>query len=882
MASRRLKLNTSDAVKRKPAKGFGTAQKSGSRTTVLRRSGLAAKPNVGAMTKTRTVKQYEHSTKQRLNNPPVGLVTPDTDPDQPPTRYAFDPHLDPQLAWAGKEEKTALKVDTVSLHVHERVDPYAIIEAVRNKKSFVEQPSLFAKLTENPPLREAIDFYKHPHDWSNRLIAGDSLLVMNSLLEREGMAGLVQAIYIDPPYGVSYRSNFQPFVNRRDVKDGKDEDLTQEPEMVKAFRDTWELGLHSYLTYLRDRLVLCAQLLSDEGSVFVQISDDNLDLVKAICGEVLGRDNFVSIITFSKAGGGLESTTRLSSRTDFIVWFAKNKEKLKYRQLYEDIDDPLTYGFSMVREGPVSVPRPLTSEEKKNPLVITPTGAQLCMSVLLTKPGPGAKYEIKVGDKTYTSGSRWWGMPKESLEKLIAKGRAIETATTLRYLRYLSDFPVRGISNMWTGFGGAADQIYVVQTNPEVIQRCLLMTTDPGDLVFDPTCGSGTTAVVAEKWGRRWITCDTSRVAVSLARQRLMTSTFDYYDLQYPERGVQDGFVYRTLQRTTASSIANDEPPAKVSMLDQPRVDTSKVRVTGPFTVEAVPSPMVIQMVDANEHQQPADASVGRSGSTRRESDWRDELLKTGVRALNGNVIKFSRVEPLVGTKFLHAEATTVEERSRRVAVSFGPDYAPLEQRQVEAAWEEARKLDPRPDIILFAAFQFDPEAAKDIDEMPEAVTKKTTFLKAQMNTDLLTGDLKKKRANNQSFWLVGRPDVEVRRLADPGRNEFQVEIHGFDYYDVKTGSIDSGDATRIAMWMLDPNYDGRSLFPRQVFFPLAGEKDGWSKLARALAAELDPDRIEAYRGTVSLPFPAGSHKRAAVKIVDDRGIESLRVIDLP
>ncbi|MGB9610266.1 MAG: site-specific DNA-methyltransferase, partial [Bryobacteraceae bacterium] len=348
------------------------------------------------------------------------------------------------------------------------------------------------------------------------------------------------------------------------------------------------------------------------------------------------------------------------------------------------------------------------------------------------------------------------------------------------------------------------------------------------------------------------------------------------------------------------------------TLYDQPFVDRKKVRVTGPFTVEAVPAPVVksvdsvLGIVDsgnagggdasstshyplATSHY--ADSSVARSGETLRQAEWRDELLRAGIRGKAGQYIRFARLEPLPGCRWLHADgetkpsdegADTVREGApaynpMRVVVSFGPEHAPLEQRQVEHAWEEARTLVPKPKLLVFAAFQFDPEAAKDIDEMkPELAGMQ--FLKVQMNADLLTDDLKKKRASNESFWLIGQPDVEVRKIED---GKYVVEVHGFDYYNTKSGQIESGDADKIAVWMLDTDYDGRSLYPRQVFFPMAGENEGWARLARNLKAEIDEERIEAYRGAVSLPFEAGEHQRIAVKIVDDRGIESLKIIGL-
>ncbi len=830
------------------------------------------------------VEQYDHKDKKRINNPPVGLVTNDTEEADGRKTYAYDPHLDPRLEWSGKKEHTSFEVPTVSLHVHERIDPKTIIEAVKKKSIYGgldgDQLPLFETVRENPPLREALDFYKHSHNWSNRLIAGDSLLVMNSLLEKEGMAGQVQTVYIDPPYGVKYRSNFQPFVNKRDISlSDKDEDLTQEPEMIRAFRDTWELGIHSYLTYLRDRLLLAKEILHETGSCFVQISDENVHLVRNLMDEVFGADNFCAQISFTKAAGGLRSASRVGSVLDYLVWYAKDKEHVKYRPLYEPKNDAIDAGYTML-ELANGTRRSMTLEEKqkREPL---PKGSKPFMSVLMTKPGPGSKFEVEYKGRKYDSGRRWWGTTPEGIQSVIKSKRIVSTDKSIRFVSYFDDFPYRAFTNLWDGFGGAADPVYVVQTNAQVVQRCLLMTTDPGDLVFDPTCGSGTTAVVSEQWGRRWITCDTSRVAVTLAKQRLMTAVFDYYELQHPHEGIGSGFRYKSATHTTLKSIANNEPPGEERLYDQPFVDNKRVRVNGPFTVEAVPAPNVRPISDVSADEQEADVAVARKGPTLRHSEWRSEILKTGIRGKGKQFIEFSRIEPLPGTKWLHAEGETKGAGQERVVVSFGPEHAPLEQRQVESAWEEARTLSPKPTMILFASFEFDPEAAKDIDELTKEKTG-MTFLKVKMNNDLLTDDLKKQRSSNQSFWLMGQPDVEVRQIKKGGnKGKFEVEVHGFDYYNTKTGSIESGDTSKIAVWMLDTDYDGRSLYPRQVFFPMAGEDEGWARLAKTLEGEIDEELIESYRGTASLPFVAGKNKRIAVKIVDDRGIESLKVVQL-
>ncbi|MBS0176640.1 MAG: site-specific DNA-methyltransferase [Nitrospira sp.] len=540
------------------------------------------------------------------------------------------------------------------------------------------------------------------------------------------------------------------------------------------------------------------------------------------------------------------------------------------------------------------------------------------------------------------------------------------------------------ITNSWsdTGTGSFTDEkVYVVQTSTKIVERCLHMTTDPGDLVLDPTCGSGTTAFVAEKWGRRWITCDTSRVAVTLAKQRLMTASYDYYELKYPHEGLRGGFIYKTVPHVTLKSIANNPDiddifdrmhpaieqalaklnaslktsgaPFKVSeggrkgktldfdtgdalqewevpfdfpadwkpnareafdafhaarqamqkkmddsiaahadqetLFDQPAVSKDKLRITGPFTVEAVPFPTVLAL-DETQQTQEADVSIARSGESVRQHSWRDELLKTGIRGKGGQMLKFAELEPLPDMPHLHCSGHLADS-GERVVVSFGPEHAALEQRQVELAMREAGDLFPRPKMIVFCAFTFDPEAAKDID-----ATRGITALKVQMNTDLLTEDLKKHRSNNQSFWLMGQPDVEVRpvdakgkpRTLTPGpsaggRGEyFVVEVNGFDYFDTTSGELKSGGKKNIAAWSLDTDYDERSLFPRQVFFPMAGAKDGWNKLKKDIKAELDESKLDKLHGTISLPFEAGDNRKVAVKIVDDRGIESLKVIALP
>lgn len=840
-----------------------------------------AKAVVEDTSKMRDVETYTHDDKKRTNNPPVGMAQHDRSEEKVKT-YQYDPHLDPTLQWAGKAEGTSFEVPTSSIHIHESIKPLNIIARVTKEYSNAEkgqvegQISMFAAETPAERMRrrrESIEFYQHGVDWTNRMIAGDSLIIMNSLLEKEGMAGQVQMVYIDPPYGIKYGSNFQPFVDKRDVKDKKDEDLSQEPETIKAFRDTWELGIHSYLSYLRDRLLLARELLADSGSVFIQISDENVHYVRTICDEIFGHENECATIVWKK---GTPTAKIIRNSFNYLLWYAKDIEKVgdKVHKLYVErsgiegsTEDPRKLAlWGDFNNGET---RPLTTDEKRN-ILLTSQNAKIFRVDKVIERGDDEdrRFPITLDGIEFTpkNGYVWRGNANQ-MQRLIEKNRLIKTSEGYGYKFYISDFPAIEITNLWEDTAGKVpNMIYAVQTNEKIIQRCMLMSTDPGDLVLDITCGSGTTAYVAEQWGRRWITCDTSRVAITLAKQRLMTATFDYYKLAHEEQGVGSGFVYKTVPHITLKSIANNEPPAQEILYDQPEIDKTKVRVTGPFTVEALPAPVVKPLDDVLQNDEDVSA---------KQTDWRDQLLATGIQGRGGARLMFSRVEPLSGTRYLQAEAETKEETPRRAVICFAGETKPLDSRMVALALDEAENLRPAPKLIVFAAFQFDPEAAKDIDSTN---WPGVTLLKAQMNTDLMTEDLKKKRSSDQSFWLVGQPDVE---LIKDGRSKtkFKVKVNGFDYYDVKKGTVESGSTSRIAMWMLDTDYDGMCIEPDMVFFPMGGKKDGWNKLAKTLKTEINMDLIDKYAGSESLWFTAQPNTAIAVKIIDDRGIESLKVI---
>ncbi len=810
--------------------------------------------------------QYTHSDKKRPNNPPAGLVTPGTDPANDAVTYKHNPRLSPYLIWSGKHEKEEFRVETVSLHVHELMDPLTIIEkAVRSDQNMQSNITHWFETPDNIlPLRDAIEFYKHDQGWSNRLIAGDSLLVMNSLLEKEGMEGKVKMIYFDPPYGVDFGSNYQVQVGKPNVKEN---DVAEEPETIKAFRDTWKLGIHSYLTYLKDRLELAKRMLADGGSIFLQISQDNVHHVREVLDEVFGPTNFYANIIYVKTSR--KGTDRLDSINDYILWYTKG-EIAEYRQLFTKKTSYDRYQYVEEANG---TRRKITG---KNDEGVGTSKRYLLDDPTSQTPNSTTDFEFEFEGTKYNPGSRGWRTNLEGMKTLAKKNRLIGKTDLLWYVRYFNDFPYIEINNVWTDTQSSfAKKVYIVQTNVKAIERCMLMATKPGDLVFDPTGGSGTTAYVAEKLGRRWITCDTSRVATAVARQRLLTSVFEYYELANPALGVKGEFKYATVPRITLKSVATNSPPQDVVLWDKPR-SVKKSRVAGPFTVEAVPSPTVTEIEPCRQsNDQPASTDIVPASSTpSRHEKWRHELQSSGIRGKSNQKITFIEVKQIQGTKWLHADAEIKEENPQRAVISFGPEHAPLGRRQVALAMEEAQRLIPTPKMIIFAAMQFDPEASKEIDGLD---WPNVTILKAEMNKDLLTSDLKKSKSGSETFWLVGQPDISLDKNGD----YYTVSVNGFDYYNGDTDKIESAESDKVAMWELDTDYDGRSVYPQQVFFPMSGKVGDWEKLAKTLKARIDLKLIGMYKGTKSMPFKAGSYKRAAIKIIDARGVESIKVVDL-
>jgi len=554
----------------------------------------------------KTVEAFKHEEERRKNIPTAELQSVMATAQKQTVQVAYERRnkdLDPQLVWRGKDEqdRSDLVVNAPPLFIQEKVHPKVLIDDLlrQTREAQHEQgqitADLFADFNGIPKDVDRTEFYQHDQHWTNRMILGDSLQVMASLAEREGLRGKVQCIYFDPPYGIKFNSNFQWSTTSKDVKDGNADHITREPEQVKAFRDTWRDGIHSYLTYLRDRLITARDLLADTGSIFVQIGDENVHRVRALMDEVFGEDNFVSQISFNKNSG--MGAVLLPTANDYIIWFGKNKDRLKFRELKEiktaDEDSIGRYTSAIHADGRVM---PLSQVPQGDP------AWRVCTYSDLTKPGPGSRYEIQVEGEKFTPGQRWWGMTPESMERAIRSGRIKKTGKSISFIRLLEDSPTFGINNIWTNIGGVMSRsdpkIYVVQTSTAAIQRCILMATDPGDLVLDPTCGSGTTATVSEQWGRRWITIDTSRVALALARSRIMGARYPFYLLADSREGqlkegelmgaapsslpvhgnIRQGFVYQRVPRITLKAIASNSEidvicdkwePTLLSLLEQ-------------------------------------------------------------------------------------------------------------------------------------------------------------------------------------------------------------------------------------------------------------------------------------------------------------------------
>lgn len=813
----------------------------------------------------------------------------------------------PFLNWAGKAERLSFDVPTLPLFIHERLSTKAILETLKGHKRDKQQTmfDLFGD-PQHSITDQVLRAYEHKDKWVNRMILGDSMVVMNSLLHYEGLGGQVQMVYIDPPYGVGFGSNFQPFVRRRDVPHGDDEHMTREPEMVQAYRDTWELGRHSYLSYLRDRLLLTRELLHPSGSVFIQIGDENIHHVRELMDEVFGGDNFVALINF-KTMMPLESGN-IESVYDYLCWYARDKERLKYRNLFvpKRVGEGSEFVLADKEDGGF---RRLTGDEIANFEETARTNRVFKRSDLASSGyTPSCTFPIEFHGRTFvTKRGKSWRTTPDGIEVLKAQNRLFVLGSKLYYKMYVRDFGFASLTNSWQDTIEFRGRLYVVQTTSTVVERCILMTTDPGDLVLDPTCGSGTTAYCAEKWGRRWITIDCSRVPLALARQRLLTATFPWYELQDEARGPGAGFVYKRKSNTggeevggivphiTLESIANNEPAKEEILVDKPEVNTAIVRVTGPYAVEAtIPTPVDWE-ADGIE-----DSGVPPEEHASFVERMLEVLRQSPVLRLEGNkTVNLKNIRPPTKSLSLSAEAMVdatahgqkptldeaVQEAKEKsapalplsqkpVALVFGPENGAVSEKLVYEAAREAHAKDYSHLYVIGFAIQ--PHARDLIEKCTEVVGVPATYVQA--TPDLMMGDLLKNMRSSQIFSVCGLPEVDVRKVKQKSKTNGQlheVELLGLDVFDPVSMETKHRAGDDVPAWFLDTDYNGLCFHVSQAFFPRTG---AWESLKKALKAEYEESVWEHLAGTVSAPFEGGEHKQIAVKVIDDRGNELLVV----
>lgn len=781
------------------------------------------------------------------------------------------------LNWAGKAERGDFTAPTLPLFVHERLSTQAVLETLKRRHPKRNQTLEMFGEGEKSIGEKIRGAYEHLNGWQNRLILGDSLQVMNSLLEYENLGGQVQMVYMDPPYGVKFGSNFQPFVRKRDVKEGDDGSLSREPEMVKAYRDTWTLGVHSWLTYMRDRLFLAREMLTDSGSCFVQISDENVHLLRCVMDEVFGDENFVSLISY-RTTAGLGSKT-LSTSGDYLIWYAKSKEQIKYRQLFVEKDfGEGTMFRSIESKGEF---RQMTERELQG--FINKGDRPYRFSDLVSSGlTPSCVYDFEFEGRVFKPGrNRSWKTNLSGMNNLKDKKRLHAPRKTLQYIAYWDDFPVSSLTNFWTDTVGELSKSYIVQTATKIIQRCMLMTTDPGDLVLDPTCGSGTTAYTAEQWGRRWITIDASRVPLALARQRLLTATYPYYQLKDKQRGPAGGFEYARRQdkkgkevggivpHVTLKSIANNEPAKEEVLVDKPEAESNVTRITGPFCVEAVlPTPL---SPEADSVKEPSPSTDYHDGDNHIERMIKVLQLSPVITQQDKKAFQLDKVRAISRGLELHAEAEN-SDNGKTIAVVFGPDNGAISERAVVEAGKEARAKDYQ--MLLVIAFAIEPDARKTVEQGEKTFEIPAVYAQASM--DLAMSDLLKNTQSSQIFAVVGLPDVELKKAGEKtedGGDLWEVTLRGLDTFDPVTMGLSSLQGDDVPCWMLDTDYDGQCFRAGQVFFP---RTSAWDGIRRAVQADFDDAVWERLRSDTSEPFVAG--EQIAVKAFDDRGNELMVV----
>ena len=827
-------------------------------------------------------------------------------------RHEFQRGRDPELYWLNKYKNDdednpdympQLRTDIRSLYKHEDIRPEAIIDSLyelheHKSESAKLQLDLFGDIEEEQEdeLERLAGYYKHSDNWQNRLIQGDSLLVMNSLLNREGMKGQVQCIYFDPPYGIKYGGNWQMKINSRDVKDS-DNNISGEPEMIKAYRDTWEFGIHSYLSYLRDRLIMARELLTESGSCFVQISDENVHLVRNLMDEIFGSENFVSQIVYTKTAGFTSNT--IGNVADFVIWYAKDIEQIKVRKLYIErnpLSDP-HYNSIELADGR----RMTISEwEKENEQTLDyknrPKGSKVYRITATDSQGSaGVPQPLEFNGKIYNPPkSRHWTVNyPNGMQKLIDLGRIIATDNSLGYIRYFEDFPMQELNNVWDDILGIQSRkdpkVYVVQTSTKTIQRCILMTTDPGDLVLDPTCGSGTTAYVAEQWGRRWITMDTSRIALNIAKKRLTTALYPYYithdNSESPN--IRRGFIYKQIPHITAKAQAYNEPFDEETLYDQPEEDKKRIRVSGPFTVETLQSLDVSSPESLNDKQNDYDEYA--AFTERIFNNLKANGIRNGVKQQQAVMHSMEHLDE----PYLNAKGYYKQEDGTEHCVFFmiGPKFGTVSKHAVNEAVRAFRQHLDESNWLVILGFSFE-------DSIESGENKDYNFgtfqvSKVRMSDDLLQDGLLKKDKKAGSFIIIGEPDIS---LVNDGDGKCHVAINGMDMYDPIQDEVKARNVNDIAYWEMDDNYTGGLFKVRSIHFCGGDKKDfaAWrkgldtvakdlakKKAERTLRLEFNDEIWDTLYDFKSEPIPYEQGKKIAVRVVSQFGEESTKVLTM-
>lgn len=818
-------------------------------------------------------------------------------------RHEFQRGRDPELYWLNKYKNDdednplrmpQLRTDIRSLYKHEDIRPEAIIDSLyelheHKSESAKLQLDLFGDFEEEQEdeLERLAGYYKHSDNWQNRLIQGDSLLVMNSLLNREGMKGQVQCIYFDPPYGIRYGGNWQMKLNDKLVKEN-DANISGEPEMIKAYRDTWETGIHSYLAYLRDRLVMARELLTESGSCFVQISDTNAHLIRNVMDEVFGSENFCAQIIFRTKLMPLGSKT-LEPICDFIIWYAKDKENVKFRDLFIPDNPQGNSRFGYVEYGQTR--RKMTAEEINNHSLL-PKGSRV-FTLQPMRPAEyraNCDYPIEFEGRTYfpPKGTSW-STNKEGMIRLIKANRVMASGSSLCYILYFDDYPVVKRNALWGDTGPANSKVYVVQTSDKVIQRCILMTTDPGDLVLDPTCGSGTTAFASEKWGRRWITIDTSRIALNLAKRRLTTAIFPYYKTfdSADNPNIRQGFVYKKVPHITLKALANNLPFDEETLYDQPEEDKKRIRVSGPFTVETLQSLDVSSPESLNDKQNDYDEYA--AFTERIFNNLKANGIRNGVKQQQAVMHSMEHLDE----PYLNAKGYYKQEDGTEHCVFFmiGPKFGTVSKHAVNEAVRAFRQHLNESNWLVILGFSFE-------DSIESGENKDYNFgtfqvSKVRMSDDLLQDGLLKKDKKAGSFIIIGEPDVS---LVDDGDGNCHVEINGMDMYDPIQDEVKARNVNDIAYWEMDDNYTGGLFKVRSIHFCGGDKKDfaAWrkgldtvardlakKKAERTLRLEFNEDIWDTLYGFKSEPIPYEKGKKIAVRVVSQFGEESTKVLTM-